>query len=68
MSVATIATIEKLLEVANTAIQIGMELQKKSLELQLKHAKGETITDSELDQHEKNARILLEKLKALNGS
>ena len=64
---ATVVAIGRILEVATTAIQVGLELQKRAMQIQQLHAAGQTLSDDELSAHLAETQAAVDKLKALTG-
>lgn len=56
---------DKILEAANLALSISIQLQQRSAELAKAHAEGRTLTDDELQAHLTATQAAIDALKGI---
>jgi hypothetical protein len=61
--VTTAIVADKILEAANLALSISIQLQQRSAEIAKAHAEGRTLTDEELQQHLTATQAAIDALK-----
>ena len=62
---AALATAAEILSLAQAAMSVATSLQQRSLEIQQRHASGQTESDDELQKHLDESRAKVAALKAL---